>query len=66
MGLKFWQDKAELAPAHQVSAFEVVEVEREWVGHYACNVLDANVVIGSYPHTPNFYFMGGFSGHRFQ
>ena len=49
MGLKFWQDKAELAPAHQVSAFEVVEVEREWVGHYACNVLDANVVIGSFP-----------------
>ena len=22
IGLKFWQDKAELAPAHQVSAFE--------------------------------------------
>ena len=66
MDLKIWQEKVWPALAHRIPAFEAVKVEREWVGHYAFNLLDANAVIGPHPDMPNFYFMNGFSGHGLQ
>lgn len=61
-----WEDKVWPALANRVPAFERVKVTSRWVGHYAFNTLDQNVIVGPHPDVPNFVFMNGFSGHGLQ
>ncbi len=61
-----WEDRIWPVLATRIPAFERVKVINKWVGHYAYNTLDQNVVVGPHPDVANFVFMNGFSGHGLQ
>ncbi|MFT7475899.1 MAG: glycine/D-amino acid oxidase-like deaminating enzyme [Verrucomicrobiales bacterium] len=61
-----WEDRMWPAIANRVPAFERVKVINRWVGHYAVNTLDHNVIVGPHPDVTNYVFMNGFSGHGLQ
>ena len=61
-----WEDKVWPVLAERIPAFERVKVVNRWVGHYAYNTLDQNVIVGPHPDVDNFVFMNGFSGHGMQ
>lgn len=61
-----WENRVWPTIAARVPAFERVKVINKWVGHYAYNTLDHNVVVGPHPDVANFVFMNGFSGHGLQ
>ena len=47
-----------------VPAFEAVPSPQSWVGHYAQNTFDGNMILGeSAEYATNFYVACGFSGH---
>ncbi|HEX6287011.1 MAG TPA: FAD-binding oxidoreductase [Acidimicrobiia bacterium] len=52
--------------AGSLPAFDRLEVVRSWAGLYAQNRLDANAIVGEWPHNPGLYLATGFSGHGFQ
>ncbi|MFC2025725.1 NAD(P)/FAD-dependent oxidoreductase [Chloroflexota bacterium] len=46
--------------------FDLIREKRKWLGHYAQNTLDGNMILGpAAPVVPNFYMACGFSGHGF-
>lgn len=61
-----WEDKIWPSIANRIPAFERVKVINKWVGHYAYNTLDTNVIVGAHPEVDNFIFVNGFSGHGMQ
>lgn len=53
--------------ANRVPAFERIKVMNSWVGHYAQNLFDGNMVIGAWPGgLRNFLAATGYSGHGLQ
>ena len=53
--------------ANRVPKFESIKVMNSWVGHYAQNLFDGNMVIGAWPgRYENFLIATGFSGHGLQ
>ncbi len=56
-----WPELATTLPA-----FNSLEVIRSWAGLYAQNRLDANAIIGEWPHIDGLFMATGFSGHGFQ
>ena len=66
MDHSLWQDHIWPHIAMRIPQFEAIKVMREWVGHYAYNVLDQNAVVGPHPQIRNFLFLNGFSGHGLQ
>ncbi|WP_020593276.1 NAD(P)/FAD-dependent oxidoreductase [Kiloniella laminariae] len=52
--------------AHRVPAFESIKQVNAWAGHYAYNLLDQNVILGTAPQINNLFFANGFSGHGLQ
>ena len=61
-----WEEKLWPALAHRIPAFERIKVTNRWVGHYAVNTFDHNVIVGPHPEVPNFVLANGFSGHGLQ
>ncbi len=61
-----WETKIWPAIANRIPAFERVKVINKWVGHYAYNTLDHNVIVGPHHEVTNFVFVNGFSGHGMQ
>ena len=50
--------------AHRVPALETLKLERTWVGHYARNSFDLNVILGAWEGgAENVYMACGYSGH---
>ncbi|MDH3667631.1 MAG: FAD-binding oxidoreductase [Paracoccaceae bacterium] len=50
--------------AHRVPPLESLKLERSWVGHYARNTFDLNVILGSWQAGAENVFMAcGYSGH---
>ncbi len=48
----------------RVPKFDILRCKRTWGGHYAQNMLDGNMILGSCGEKPaNFYLACGFSGH---
>jgi len=52
--------------AKYVPAFDRISKVTSWGGQYSYNTLDHNLIIGSSPDLPNFWFANGFSGHGLQ
>jgi glycine/D-amino acid oxidase-like deaminating enzyme len=47
-----------------VPKFETIRLERTWAGHYAQNLFDGNMIIGTYSKgLENLLTACGFSGH---
>ncbi|MEP3276721.1 MAG: FAD-binding oxidoreductase [Stappiaceae bacterium] len=61
-----WQDKIWPALATRIPQFEAIKVTNEWVGHYAYNTLDHNMILGPHTEIENFHFANGDSGHGLQ
>ncbi len=61
-----FESKVWPALAHRIPAFERIKVSSQWVGHYAHNRLDHNVVVGPHTRVENFLLANGFSGHGLQ
>ncbi len=61
-----FEDKVWPALAHRIPAFERIKVTTKWVGHYAHNRLDHNLIVGPHTEVSNFIFANGFSGHGLQ
>ena len=66
MDQSLWQEHVWPALATRIPQFEAIKVQREWVGHYDMNTLDANAVLGPHSEVTNFIFLNGFSGHGLQ
>lgn len=50
--------------ANMVPKFETIKLERSWLGHYAQNLFDGNMIIGNYSKGhDNILTACGFSGH---
>jgi len=53
--------------ANRVPKFEAIRMVNAWVGHYAQNTFDGNMIIGPYiGELENFLIATGFSGHGLQ
>jgi FAD-dependent oxidoreductase domain-containing protein 1 len=53
--------------ANRVPKFEAIKMVNAWVGHYAQNTFDGNMIIGPYiGELDNFLIATGFSGHGLQ
>lgn len=61
-----FEDQIWPAVAKYVPAFDRISKVTSWGGQYAYNTLDHNLIIGSSPDLPNFWFANGFSGHGLQ
>jgi glycine/D-amino acid oxidase-like deaminating enzyme len=66
MDHSLWPDHIWPAIAARIPQFDAIRVQREWMGQYDLNVLDANAIIGPHDEVTNFHFMNGFSGHGLQ
>ena len=51
------------AVAHRFPPFEAAKCHRTWSGLYEVCELDGNPIIGNWRGAPNFWVIGGFSGH---
>lgn len=61
-----WEDKVWPVLARRIPVFERVKLVSKWVGHYAHNTVDQNVIVGPHHEVGNFIFANGFSGHGIQ
>ena len=61
-----WEELVWPTLASRIPAFERIKVKANWVGHYAHNTVDQNVIIGPHHEVSNFIFANGFSGHGMQ
>ena len=61
-----WEELVWPTLASRIPAFEQIKVKANWVGHYAHNTVDHNVIIGPHHVVSNFIFANGFSGHGMQ
>jgi glycine/D-amino acid oxidase-like deaminating enzyme len=61
-----WEGTVWPTLAARIPAFEAIRVQREWVGQYDMNTLDANAICGPHPEVGNLHFLNGFSGHGLQ
>lgn len=52
--------------AERVPGFESLRLVRSWAGHYDMNLLDQNVILGSFPGVEGLLFANGMSGHGMQ
>ena len=64
---EWFEERVWMGLANRVPAFERIKVMNSWVGHYAQNLFDGNMVIGAWPGgMENFLIATGFSGHGLQ
>lgn len=66
MDHSIWEGKVWPTLANRIPAFDRIKVISEWVGHYAYNTFDHNVIVGPHTDVGNFIFVNGFSGHGMQ
>src|SRR5690606_182380 len=52
--------------AERVPGFESLRLVRSWAGHYDMNLLDQNLILGSFPGVDGLLFANGMSGHGMQ
>ena len=64
---EWFEERVWMGLANRVPAFERIKVMNSWVGHYAQNLFDGNMVIGAWPGGyDNFLIATGYSGHGLQ